>query len=176
MAETKNNFNKEAEVFKTLDKLRIKYRRFEHPPVSTLEEASRYWEKGGGAHCKYLFVRNNRGTHHYLIIVHGGKKVDLKWLASWLGEDCLSLASPERLKCLLGLTPGAVSPFGLIHDHNKEVRVVVDKDLLTEVELNFHPNVNTATLAISKEDFLRFLEWSGQKIIYLEMKKTHQST
>jgi Ala-tRNA(Pro) deacylase len=170
------SIEEEKEVLKLLDNLGIKYQRFEHPPVSTLEESSRYWQKRAGAHCKNLFIRNNRGNHHYLVVVRGEKKVDLKWLASCLEEDRLSLASPERLRRFLSLSPGAVSPFGLIHDLRKEVRVVLDKDLLTEPELNFHPNVNTATVMISREDFLRFLEWSGQKLIYLEMKRSNPDT
>jgi len=160
----------ERKVLEILDNLKIQWQRIEHPPVYSLEESKQYWQENCGAHCKNLFVRNYRGTHHYLVIVQGEKKVDLKWLTAQLGEDRLSFASEERLKRFLGLTPGAVSPFGLINDLQKEVRVVVDKDLLVESELNFHPNVNTATLRISTSDFLRFLDWAGQKVIFIEMK------
>lgn len=159
----------EKTVLETLDRLGITWERFEHPPVFTLEESSRYWSDRGGAHCKNLFIRNYRGSHHYLVIIRGEKKVDLKQLTRSLGEDRLSFASPDRLKRLLGLEAGAVSPFGLVNDLKKEVTVVVDRDLLTETEFNFHPNVNTATVKISRDDFLRFLQWSGQKVIYLEI-------
>lgn len=157
-------------VLDILGQLKIKWERFGHPPVFTLEESARFWQNHGGAHCKNLFIRNYRGNHHYLVIVRGDKKVDLRRLTGQLEEDRLSFASPERLKRFLGLSPGAVSPFGLINDRQKAVVVVVDRDLMDESELNFHPNVNTATIKISKDDFLRFLEWSGQKVIYLEMK------
>ncbi|MDI6698190.1 MAG: prolyl-tRNA synthetase associated domain-containing protein [Candidatus Saccharicenans sp.] len=160
----------EKKVLETLDSLGIRWERFEHPPVFTLEESSRYWKDRGGAHCKNLFIRNYRGNRHYLVIIRGDKKVDLKQLNLSLAEDRLSFASAERLQRFLGLTAGAVSPFGLINDRQKEVRVVVDRDLLVETELNFHPNVNTATVKIFREDFLKFLEWSGQKVIYLEIK------
>lgn len=160
----------EKKVLETLESLGIRWERFEHPPVFTLEESSRYWKDRGGAHCKNLFIRNYRGHRHYLVIVRGDKKVDLKQLNLSLAEDRLSFASAERLQKFLGLTAGAVSPFGLINDRQKEVRVVVDRDLLAETELNFHPNVNTATIRISREDFLKFLEWCGQKVIYLEIK------
>lgn len=161
-------------VLEVLDSLGIKWERYEHPPVFTLEESSLYWQEHGGAHCKNLFIRNYRGNRHYLVIIRGDKKVDLKQLTTSLAEDRLSFASPERLQKYLGLTAGAVSPFGLINDQQKEVRVVVDRDLLEETELNFHPNVNTATIKISRDDFLKFLQWSGQKIIYLEIKTTSE--
>ncbi len=160
----------EKKVLETLDSLEIKWARFEHSPVFTLEESSLHWRAHGGAHCKNLFIRNYRGNHHYLVIVRGDKKIDLKELARSLAEDRLSFASPLRLQKFLGLSAGAVSPFGLINDLQKEVRVVIDRDLLAETELNFHPNVNTATVKISRDDFLKFLRWSGQKIIYLDIK------
>ena len=160
----------EKEVLETLDQLGIKWQRFEHPPVFTLEESSLYWKEQGGAHCKNLFIRNYRGNRHYLVLVRGEKKIDLKWLTQALDEDRLSFASAERLQRFLGLTPGAVSPFGLIHPAAREVRVVVDRDLLTETRLNFHPNGNTSTVQISREGFIKFLEWCGQKLIFLEMK------
>ncbi len=53
----------------------------------------------------------------------------------------------------LGLETGAVSPFGLINDRQKEVRVVVDQDLKNAERINFHPNVNTATVGIDFTDF-----------------------
>lgn len=164
----------EKKVLETLDSLDIKWQRFEHPPVFTLEESSLYWREHGGAHCKNLFIRNYRGNHHYLVIVRGDKKIDLKELTRSLAEDRLSFASPLRLQKFLGLSTGAVSPFGLINDLQKEVRVVIDRDLLVETELNFHPNVNTATVKISRDDFLKFLQWSGQKIIYLDIKTSSE--
>ncbi|MDI6844542.1 MAG: prolyl-tRNA synthetase associated domain-containing protein [Candidatus Saccharicenans sp.] len=160
----------ERRVLDILESLGIRWVRFSHPPVFTMEESSRFWQEHGGAHCKNLFIRNYRGNRHYLVIVRGEKKVNLKWLTRKLDEDRLSFASPERLSRYLGLTPGAVSLFGLINDGQKEVRVVVDRDLLKETELNFHPNVNTSTIRISREDFLKFLEWSGHQVIFLEMK------
>ena len=101
----------EREVLEALDKLGISYARHEHPPVSTVEEAEKYWGGLHGAHCKNLFLRNNRGTCHYLVIVEASRRVDLKALTSKLNEDRLSFASPGRLMKYLGLEPGSVSPF-----------------------------------------------------------------
>lgn len=87
-----------------------------------------------------------------------------------LAEDRLSFASAERLQRYLRVSAGAVSPFGLINDVRKEVVVIVDEDLMTRPVLNFHPKVNAVTLEISKSDFLKFLEWSGQKVIFLKLE------
>jgi len=69
----------------------------------------------------------------------------------------------------LKLTPGSVSPFGLINDAQKEVTVVVDNQLLTYQNLAFHPNINTQTLALKTEDFQKYLNWTGNKILYLDL-------
>lgn len=160
--------NAESEVLAYLDEIGIPYVRHEHPPVATVAEAEKYWTGLRGAHCKNLFLRNNKGNRHYLIVADASRRIDLKGLTRTLGEDRLSFASAERLMRYLGLEAGSVSPFGLIHDTGKEVRVVVDAGLKTAEKVNFHPNVNTATLEISFGDFERFLTQCGNRLDYVE--------
>lgn len=155
---------REARVCEVLKSLEIPFEVHRHPPVSTVEEAEKHWGDVRGTHCKNLFVRNKKGSRHYLVILESGKRVDLKELNRQLGEDRLSFASPERMKRYLGLEPGAVSPFGLINDTGKDVQVVLDKDLKTAGWVSFHPNVNTATLTLSYKDFERFLQWCGNTL------------
>ncbi len=154
----------EKAVYDTLDRLGIQYTRYEHPPVFTVEEAERHWAGIDAAHCKNLFVRNQKGDRHYLVIVGKDKRVDLKSLAARLGADRLSFASADRLRKHLGLTPGAVSPFGLINDRAGAVIVVLDTELTGAARIAFHPNVNTATLAVAFADFQRFLDSTGHVV------------
>jgi Ala-tRNA(Pro) deacylase len=158
---------KEQKVYRTLDKLDIPYVRHEHPPVYTVEEAEQHWENITGAHCKNLFLRNKKGNRHYLVVLDSSKRADLKALEKQLGEDRLSFASPERMMRYLGLEVGAVSPFGLINDNQKEVKVIIDQDLKEADSINFHPNVNTATVGLSFSDFEKFLSFCGQQIRFL---------
>jgi len=158
----------EHEVLIYLEAMGIPYVRHEHPPVATVAEAEQYWTGLQGAHCKNLFLRNNKGSRHYLVIAEASRRVDLKALTRTLGEDRLSFASAERLKRYLGLEAGSVSPFGLIYDKGKDVWVVVDAGLKAAEYVNFHPNVNTATLEISFGDFERFLARCGNRVEYVE--------
>ncbi|UCE40820.1 MAG: prolyl-tRNA synthetase associated domain-containing protein [Candidatus Aminicenantes bacterium] len=157
----------EKRVYGVLDKLGISYIRHEHPPVYTVEEAEKQWTKIIGAHCKNLFLRNKKGNRHYLVILEASKVADLKSLNKILGEDRLSFASEKRLMKYLGLETGAVSAFGLIYDKENHVKVVIDDDLKKAEAVNFHPNVNTATVGISFPDFERFLAWCGHAVRYL---------
>jgi Ala-tRNA(Pro) deacylase len=157
----------EQRVYDILKALGISYTSHSHPPVYTVEDVEKHWHAITGAHCKNLFLRNKKGNRHYLVVVQTKKTVDLKSLSARLGADRLSFASPDRLRRYLGLEPGSVSPFGLINDKENKVEVVVERDLQDAKRVNFHPNVNTATVGLSYEDFEKFLEWSGNKIRFL---------
>jgi Ala-tRNA(Pro) deacylase len=159
----------ELRVREALDRLGIPYVRHEHPPVFTVEEAEIHWRAVRGTHCKNLFLRNNKGNRHYLVVAEASRPVDLKALTRALGEDRLSFGSPERLMKHLGLAPGAVSPFGLLNNEVHDVRVVVDAGLKSADRLAFHPNVNTATLEIARPDFEKFLAQSGNPVRWVEL-------
>jgi Ala-tRNA(Pro) deacylase len=157
----------EVPVVERLRDLGIAFERHEHPPVATVEQAAEHWAGIDAAHCKNLFLRNQKGDRHYLLILEHSKKADLRAVANQIGDGKLSFGSPERLLKHLGLTPGSVSPFGLIHDSTHSVRVVVDRDLQSAARLSFHPNINTATLVVSKDDFVRFLAACGNPVQYI---------
>ena len=159
----------ERKVLETLESLGIPYVRHEHPPVATVEEAEKHWAGLKGAHCKNLFLRNYKGSRHYLVIAPVTRGIDLKRLTAELDEDRLSFASAERLKRWLGVEPGSVSPFGLVNDETHHVRVVCDAALKSSSALGFHPNVNTATLEITLADFERFLASCGNTVRWLEL-------
>ena len=147
-----------------LDELGIAYERHEHPPVATVEEAEAHWVGIAATHCKNLFLRNQKGNRHYLVVLMHSKKADLRKVADQIGDGKLSFASPERLMTHLGLMPGSVSPFGLINDRERAVRVVLDRDLKSAARLSFHPNINTATYVVSAADFERFLFACGNVV------------
>jgi len=157
----------EADVRAQLDALGISFEPYSHPPVATAEEAAQHWSGIDAAHCKNLFLRNQKGTRYYLVIIEHTKRADLRAVAAQIGDGKLSFASPERLMTHLGLTPGSVSPFGLTHDREHRVRIVIDRDLQSAERISFHPNINTATLVVAYADFLRFLDASGHAAEYV---------
>lgn len=157
----------EESVRRRLAALGIAFRRYEHPPAATVEAAAEHWSAIDATHCKNLFLRNQKGTRHYLVIVEHLKRVDLRSVAEQIGDGKLSFASPDRLMAHLGLTPGSVSPFGLIHDAGRLVRVVLDSDLKSAERISFHPNINTVTLTLTFADFLRFLHDCGNAVRYV---------
>jgi len=159
----------EQEVYDILNLLEIEYVRYEHKPIYTVNEAKELDILITGKKCKNLFLRNGKGDINYIVILDEEKRVNLKLLAKQIGSTRLSFASEERLFKNLKLTPGSVTPFGIINDVNRDVIVLIDRDLINEKLVNFHPNVNTVTIGISYIDFEKFIKWHKNKFYYVEI-------
>jgi Ala-tRNA(Pro) deacylase len=86
-----------------------------------------------------------------------------------LKQGKLSFASEQRMQKYLGLSPGSVSPFGLIHDEQHHVHLFLDENLKKLPKISFHPNLNTASLVITFRDFIKFLEAMGNSYEFIQL-------
>ena len=161
--------DKREKVFNVLKELNIEYTLTNHPPVPTVEEASKYWADLESAHCKNLFFRNHKGNKHYLVLLDHRQLLVIKDLEQLLKQGKISFASDKRLDKYLGLKAGSVSPFGLINDDENHVHVFIDENLKKSKKISFHPNDNTATLVITFQDFLKFLNWTGNSYQFIQL-------
>lgn len=159
----------QPELYQLLDSLSISFDYYEHPPVPTVKEAAIYWQDIDAAHCKNLFFRNHKGNKHYLVILEFSKELDIHAIEQKLKQGKLTFASERRLKDFLGVEPGSVSLFSLINDINKHVHVFLDFDLKCSKKLSFHPNINTASLVITNDSFLKFLEHSRNNYEFIQV-------
>ena len=161
-----NGDSKLYEIFKTLN---IVFDYYGHPPAPTIDEAKVYWKDLEATHCKNLFFRNHKGDKHYLVILEHTQQLSIHDLERKLKQGKISFASEKRMKKYLGLTPGSVSPFGLIYDVDKHVHVFLDANLQMSSKISFHPNINTASLVILFTDFLKFLNWTGNSYEFIQL-------
>jgi Ala-tRNA(Pro) deacylase len=159
----------QKELYALLEYLNIIFEYHEHPPVATIEDALTHWKDYNSGRCKNIFFRNHKGDRHYLVILEHLAKLDIKDLEKRLRQGKLTFASDKRLMNYLGVEPGSVSPFGLINDTGNHVHLFIDEKLKDFERLTFHPNLNTASLVISKSDFLRFLEFTGNSFEFLKL-------
>lgn len=151
-------WNKER-LLRLLDAHGIAYTAVDHPPVATMAESARLGLPLKGSRCKNLAVRNKAGTRNLLVVVPPDKGVDLGSLGRELGVGRLSLCQSEGLLDLLGVRPGALSPFALAADGPPaRFTLILDRAVAHEPFLLMHPMVNTATLSIAQADFRRFLQ------------------
>lgn len=157
----------QEKVFEKLNELNIKYEVVNHPAVFTIEEMDNLGITFQGDVCKNLFLRDEKGKRHFLVVLDKDKKADLKNIQKQLGSTRLSFASAERLDKYLKLQKGEVTPLGVINDTDASVEVAFDNDLLGRTRLGVHPNDNTATVWISFEDLIKVVEQNGNKITYV---------
>jgi len=135
--------------------------RHEHPAVMTVEESERLVPQLPGAKTKNLFLRDKKGSRHFLVSVPHDLAVDLNALGALLGAGRLGFASPERLAKHLRITPGSVSLLALFNDEARAVEFVLDRRLWEATAVQAHPLVNTATMVLPHDDLVRFLAATG---------------
>ena len=160
----------QEKVYEALDKLKIEYKVIHHEQVHTIEEMDALGIFTDGEVCKNLFLRNANGKTHYVVSMLKDKHPDIqKDIRTQLGCSRLSFGSDERLMKHMGLTPGAVSPFGILNDDDADVVVVLDSELKTvDGYIGFHPNDNTATVWMSFKDLKKLIEGLGNPISYIK--------
>lgn len=155
------------QLFAKLEALGIAQRTVEHPPVFTVEEAKALRGNLPGHHIKNLFLRNKK-EEMWLVVALEDRAIDLKRLGEALGAGRLSFGSPDRLRRTLGVEPGSVTPFALVNDEARVVRLALDRGLRDGGPVNAHPLVNTMTTAIAMADLLRLFEATGHAPRWLD--------
>ena len=161
--------NRQEKVFELLGSLNIDYTVQTHRAVFTIEDIDKLNLSQYGHVCKNLFLRDAKGERHFLVVLCKDKKADLKMIQEQLGSSRLSFASEERLKKYLQLNKGEVSPMGIINDDGLCVEVALDKDLIGQNTLGFHPNDNTATIWISFDALKKVIDHHGNPIHFVSV-------
>lgn len=152
------------ELFACLDRLGIAHATMTHPPIFTVEEGRDWHDKIPGLHCKNLFLKDRKGKI-WLASMPSDKRADLNKLEKRVQAARLSFGRPDLLLEVLGLTPGSVTPFGLINDIARRVTVVIDEDLPKSEWVNFHPLHNAASTTLRSADLLVFIRSLGYQPI-----------
>ncbi|HKJ97881.1 MAG TPA: prolyl-tRNA synthetase associated domain-containing protein [Desulfotignum sp.] len=152
---------KKEELLSVLTDIGIAYTNHEHPAVFTVEEAALHQSGIAGAHSKNLFFKDKK-KNLFLVVTLADKPIRIKEVAKKIGGNNMSFAKPDLLMEVLGMIPGAVTPFAAINIKDHDVKIVLDEELMENDLLNFHPLENTATTTIKSQDLVKFLEHCGR--------------
>ena len=158
------------DLFALLDRLGIAHSTVRHAAVFRVEEGQEIKAALPGGHTKNLFLKDAR-DQLWLVSALGETRIDLKALPGAIGSGRLSFGNEQLMLETLGVTPGSVTLFGLINDHDRRVRLVLDKALLDHVLVNFHPLTNTATTAVSRDGLLSFLAHLGVDPLIVDFRE-----
>ena len=152
-----------------LNSMGIQFKIVEHEPAYTTEEADKYIEGHDGVRTKTMFICNKKKTNYYMIIMDDTKRLDMNKFKEIVSEKQMKMASEESLKEKLGIKPGMVSPFGLLNNDEKDVKIYMDKEIITEEIMTFHPNDNTKTLFITTKDLFKYFGNIGYDLSIIEL-------
>lgn len=157
------------DIYEYLKKENIWFEVTEHKAVYNMEELASVELPYPEADAKNLFVRDDKKKNYYLITVKGDKRVDLKEFKEKYGTRRLSFASENDLMNIMGLIPGAVTPFGILNDSEKKVQIYIDKDFKDSPGIiGVHPNDNTATVWIKTDDLINIIKKHGNIVNVVE--------
>lgn len=158
------------DVLNKLQELNIDYKEVKHIPVFTIEDMDNLGNIFEDAKiCKNLFVRDQKGKRHFLIVMPEEKRAPLSEIAEKIGSTKLSFASSQRLMKYLKLEPGSVTPLAIINDEEKAVEVVFDEELKTEKLLGVHPCENTSTILITPSNLEKYVKAFNNKMKYIKI-------
>ncbi|MBF0278931.1 MAG: prolyl-tRNA synthetase associated domain-containing protein [SAR324 cluster bacterium] len=157
------------DIYELLDEHEISYEQYDHPALMTTADAQKFIPHLPGAPTKNLFLRDKKGSRHFLVVVHDFKQVELKSLSEAIGSSRLSFGSPERLKKHLNIEPGSVSLLALSQDIEKRVELFIDKPIWEAELLQCHPLINTRTLVISHSGIEKFLTACGSEFSTIDV-------
>lgn len=152
-----------TEIYQYLTENNIWYEITKHEAVYNMEELKAMELPYPEWDAKNLFVRDDKKRNYYLITVKGEKRVDLKEFRKQNGLRNLSFASEADLMEYMRLTPGAVSPLGLLNDPEHQVQFYLDAELAGN-RIGVHPNDNTATVWMETDDLIKLIQNNGNEV------------
>ncbi|PWK54281.1 prolyl-tRNA synthetase associated domain-containing protein [Pleionea mediterranea] len=142
----------------------VDYKRYQHPPLDTCDEADALQLQRSGTRLKNLFLKDNYGRRHFLLLTTPEKRVDLKLLSKQMSIARLGFASERRLLKYLKVKPGCVSLLALINDEQQQVELLLDNDIVDSEYFQCHPLINTETYVLSHHNIDKFLANTGHTV------------
>ena len=151
-ADCSGRLEKEVRVYDFLDNLGIEYQRIDHEAAMTMEACAAIDEVLDATICKNLLLCNRQCTAFYLLLLPGNKPFKTSVLSKQIGSSRLSFAGAEYMEKFLDITPGSLSILGLMNDHEHQVQLLIDEDVLQGEFIGCHPCINTSSLRLHTAD------------------------
>jgi Ala-tRNA(Pro) deacylase len=140
-----------------------------YPAHRTVEEGKALRGRMAGRFTKNLLLKDRKGRL-FLVVAHEDRVVDLKTLHTRIGASGqLSFAQADRMREVLAIEPGALTPLALLEDTAGLVTVVIDAGLMDADQLNFHPLVNTESTGIAPRQLIAFIASCGRDPLIVEL-------
>ena len=153
-ATNEGRLDKEIRCYDLLDRLGVEFQRIDHEEANTMEACAEIDRVLDATICKNLLLCNRQNTAFYLLMIPGHKHFKTSTFSKTIGSSRLSFAAPEYMERFLDITPGSVSVLGLMNDHDNQVQLVIDEDVLKGEYFGCHPCINTSSLRLKTSDLM----------------------
>lgn len=158
------------DIYNFIKDKNIWYEIIEHKAVFNMSELAEINVPYPEYDAKNLFVCDDKKARYFLITVRGNKRVNLKEFRNKNKTRPLSFASVSDLMNILNLTPGSVTPLGLLNDSYLQVTFYLDKEFLNGKKIiGVHPNDNTATIWMMTDDLINIIKEHGNAVNIVEL-------
>jgi Cys-tRNA(Pro) deacylase len=133
-----------------LEERRIPFRLFRHAGrVESLEQAAAERGQQPGQVIRTILFRLAQ-DEFVLVLMGGPRQISWPALRRYLGQNRLTMASPEEVKAVTGYVPGTVSPFGL----PRPVRILVDRSVTAFEEVSLGSGERGLAIMMKSADLL----------------------
>ena len=139
-------------AYETLEKLSIPFGRVDCDDAVTMDDCLAVDKALSVKVVKTLLLCNRQQTAFYLFITPSDKHFSTKDFSSFLGISRVSFAPCSLLGEKLGVTVGATTIFGMLHDGAKDVKVVFDHAVLSEEYIGLSDGTTTGYLKMRTRD------------------------
>ena len=162
-------------LFNILKSLNINHSYHEHEAVYTVAESEKVDAQITGTHCRNLLLRDKK-KKNYLLVLPVDVDVDIKKLPDILGSARLSFGSNERLWEYLGVRSGSVCPFSIINDKDNNVEIFLEKTMMEQDIVNYHPLLNNMTIGLKPDDLVKFIETTNHTAHIVDLSNAKPDT
>jgi Ala-tRNA(Pro) deacylase len=151
---------KKEAIYQYLDERGIQYTVINHPPAYTMDDIESCHLPHPEYEAKNLFLRDDKKKNYYLLTIKGDTPIDLRTFQQNAMTRRLTFASESDLMNILGLDKGAVSPFGILNDESRLVKVFLDS-YFEDKQICLHPNDNTASVYMQTSELFKIIQSHG---------------
>ena len=166
--EYKNQLQKET--YKALAQLKIPFERVDTDEAVTMDDCVLIDQKLNMKMVKTLFLCNRKKTIFYLFVTTGEKAFDTKNFSNALGISRVSFGPAELMEEMLGNKIGAATVFGTLLDLDRDVQVIIDKEVADEEYYGCSDGTTTCYMKIRTADIIdKFLPFATHKPVLVDI-------
>lgn len=153
-----------------MNELNIPFERVDTDESITMEDCIQIDAKLDMKMVKTLFLCNRQKTEFFLFITTADKPFKSKEFSASLNIPRVSFAPSQLMEQVLGTKIGAATVFSAIIDNDNMVKIVFDRDVLSEEWYGCSDGTTTGYMKVKTSDIIeRFLPYTRHELLAIKL-------